>query len=110
MKITHNTNGWSPDHTDPEWASRVEREAIAHTARTEAAWRKAERRHARAVMKAEAADANPAIGSTRKARMWQAVGDRLDELRAIEALMTWTPAGSQHRGTPAYRGVGTGRP
>lgn len=107
MKIAHKTHGWTPDTTDPMWAERVEREAERTTDQTEARWHKAQRRLARAVEKAEAAtQAHP----TRRQRLWDVVDARRAELAALERLMTQSPAGSQHRGTPAYRGIGIGKP
>lgn len=110
MKIEHKTHGFIPDRTDPAWADRVEREAEHHTARTEAAWHKAQRRLARAIEKAETANARPEVGRVRKDRLWAIVEQRREELRVVERLARATPAGSQHRGKGSYRGMTTGEP
>jgi hypothetical protein len=108
MKLVHNTRGWKPDRTDSVWAERVEREAERITDQTEARWHKAQRRLARAIEKAEAAEQTALLGPTRLRRLWQAVDVRRGELLAIERLMTQSPAGSQHRGKGSHRGVSTG--
>lgn len=108
VKISHNTHGWAPDYTDPAWAERTEREAERVTDQTEVRWHKAQRRLARAIEKAEAGQ-RAKVAERRQHRLWEAVEARRAELLAIEKLMTQSPAGSQHRGTPAHRGVARGR-
>jgi hypothetical protein len=107
-KINH---GWSPDRTDPDWAERVEREAEMHTAKAERMYRAAERRLARALGKAHAVEAKAETKPSLKAhaeRMWAEVEARRDELKALERLLKFTPAGSQHRGRGSHRGVPNG--
>lgn len=108
MKIPHKPRALATDRTDPAWAERVEREAEQHTARTEAAWHKAQRRLERALVKARDADQRPDASPRKKATLWQIVEKRRDELKAIERLARATPAGSQNRGRGSYRGVSTG--
>lgn len=110
MKITHKTHGWTPGRpVDPEWAERVEREAEQHTARTEAAWRKAKRRLERAIKKAEAAQVGETWGRAKEiAALWRIVAQRREELKAIERMANQTSAGSEHRGKGSYRGVTRG--
>ena len=111
MKITHKTHGWAPDRTDPVWAATIEREVAQQTARRDALWAKAQRRLDRAQQRLDSARASTPDETTRHrlAKLETLVEDRLRELRQIEALMTQTPAGAQHRGSGSYRGVGTGR-
>lgn len=108
MKMHHNTRGWNPDRTDPVWAERVEREAEVTTDATERRHHKAQERLARAVARAEAEQSRKKPDRKKVKSLWAAVESRRQELQAIERVMTRSPAGSQHRGTVAYRGVSRG--
>ncbi len=108
VKIRHKINhGWSPDHTDPTWADRVEREAERTSTAAAKRYAKAQENYQRALAKAE--KAGPPKSAKPKVRnLWAEVERRRAELKRWEALVTATPAGSQHRGKGSYRGVGTG--
>lgn len=107
MKVSHKTNGWAPDRTDPEWAERVEREAERITDQTEARWLKARARLERAKIKLQEAEERGAA-ERRLGRLREVVAARLAEMQATERLMRGTPAGSQNRGSGAHRGVARG--
>lgn len=109
VKLRHKVNhGWAPDRTDPEWAARVEREAAETTARAARAVEKAEARLAAATEKAEREESSRRASPKRIARLWAVVEDRRQELLALRRYAEASPAGSQHRGRTAYRGVPRG--
>lgn len=105
MKLRHNTNGYVPDRTDPEWADRVEREAHLHTARSIKRHEQAQRRQARATERAQREQSRRRSNPQRVAKLWALVELRRDELNRLARLMNATPAGSKNRGTGSYKGV-----
>lgn len=108
MKLTHNWHGFAPDHTDPDWAERVEREAEVTTNRAERTWEKAQERLARAVVRAEREARKTKPDRKQVKRLWALVAARREELKQIERLARRSPAGAQHRGKGSHRGVSTG--
>lgn len=110
MKIRHKVSGRLPERVDSEWAERVEREAEQTTAAREKAFRKAEARMERALLKAREAEEKAKDGArTRRIRrLWDEVEARRAELKALQSVTRASPAGAQHRGKGAHRGVSTG--
>lgn len=108
MKLHHKINhGWAPDHTDPAWADRVEREAERTSARAAHAYAKAQERYAQALAKAERAG-EPTSTKPKVRNLWAEVEQRRQEVKRIEVTMRASPAGSQHRGKGSHRGIATG--
>lgn len=106
MRLTHKVNhGWSPDRTDPGWAAKVEREAQNTTDATERAWRAAQKRLAKAEQRRDHIAAATGVSSQRVAMAEQLVALRLEELRAIERLMTGHAAPARARGKKSWRPV-----
>lgn len=106
--MTHRINhGWVPNRNDPEWESRVEREAQRITDATERAWMRAHDRVEKARDKARRA-AEQHDHEQRVAKLRRELERRVQELAEIERGMKSAPASSQHRGIGAHRGVGIG--
>lgn len=107
-EISYNMTG----KLDPDY----EREVEASTMKLEVAYEKArrraeaaEKRIARAAHKMENAKVRRSRETARKEHMAALAEyeDRLKELQELQALMTYTPAGSANRGTKSYRHVPT---
>jgi hypothetical protein len=106
MKLSHKINhNYTPDHTDPEWADRVEREAERHTQSAERAFTKAKARLDQALLRAEHEQARKKPDRKKVKSLWAAVENRRQELIVLEATMRQSPGGHQkHRPVP---GMGT---
>lgn len=92
---------------DPEWAERVEREAIRMTASAQVAYEAAQRRLQRAEERLTRV-IDTAYSATRTralARAEALVELRRTELIALSRLMTSVPASATHRGTSGYRNI-----
>lgn len=107
MKVRHKiTHGWAPDHTDPAWAERVEREAEQHTARTEQAWEKTQMRLAHATARAEREERRAKPDHKKLRRLWRIVEERRQELLALQRMMESNPGGPQrHKPVPDGRAL-----
>lgn len=106
--MTHKINhGWCPDRTDPQWAERVEREAIRHTAARQAQYERATRRLARAEQRLERVRARtkPNITTRALAVAQELVELRRQELLTLQRMMTRSPSSATHRGRKSYRPV-----
>lgn len=109
MKIPHRLPENAGRRPDPEWAARVEREALEHTDKMQRRYEAAQRRLARAQEKAQAAERR-ADHADRVRKLWAVVEERRQELIALASLAGTTPAGSTNRGSGSYRGVPGTRP